>query len=653
MTGCQHRQVAKVVSVSTRLPFPVPAVTEFVTDEQQAYLWLDYLDQLSVTPGAAVRLRDRPGEVVESRTTASTVRVVVDLDDGSPSGARVTLSFTTLKGGATRVRVTDLGSEEGVLAWWKQALKRLRQVGDGADRCRRRYRQAVVVVHGIGEQRSTATLRSFVKAVFPRTRHERHFVKPDYVSPLVGAATVSVPGRWSVHRPTTDVYELYWAHLMPGSTLGGTYRWAFRLLWRTPWPNITPSLRPHVVLARVVTIVGVTALVVTAVLVARNGAAGVALLPATLTALVAAVPALVWSATRALGASLHRGAVGSILGDAARYFDPSPGNVEVRQNVREAGVDLLEDLHARGRYDRIVVYGHSLGSVVAYDVLAHAWARRSRQHDQRPHLRTPCLRALEDAVNPRADRPVASPDVQELQQAAWREARRNGFSWLVTDLVTAGSPLAHARWLLNPEDVTLDERVRERSMPTCPPQTSLVRSPRPGELRNSFTFTHHYLMPDVHGSRSVLVPDHGALFATVRWTNLYFPLLGLTRGDPVGGPVAPVLGRWVRDVALPHPGGGLLGFVHTAYVDVSRSREHAQALRDALHLEVEDTMLRWAETWAKQPERPEPLADWERELLAESGGEAGVPAAPGLPLRADASPDESQLHQQPPVPPLG
>src|SRR5579864_2671160 len=55
------------------------------------------------------------------------------------------------------------------------------------------------------------------------------------------------------------------------------------------------------------------------------------------------------------------------LGDAARYFRASPGNVLVRREIRKQAVDMLDALHKSGNYDRVVVVAHSLGTVVAYD----------------------------------------------------------------------------------------------------------------------------------------------------------------------------------------------------------------------------------------------------------------------------------------------
>ena len=62
-----------------------------------------------------------------------------------------------------------------------------------------------------------------------------------------------------------------------------------------------------------------------------------------------------------------------VVGDAARYLDCSPENVAERQEVINEGVTLLTGLHRDPQIDRIVVVGHSLGSVISYDILKRFW----------------------------------------------------------------------------------------------------------------------------------------------------------------------------------------------------------------------------------------------------------------------------------------
>ena len=82
-----------------------------------------------------------------------------------------------------------------------------------------RPRQAVVIIHGIGEQRPMDTLWGFVSGVWSkRLAHS----KPDRISPTLELRRLSVPSvsaEWRPGQPvSTDFYELYWAHLMSGTS---------------------------------------------------------------------------------------------------------------------------------------------------------------------------------------------------------------------------------------------------------------------------------------------------------------------------------------------------------------------------------------------------------------------------------------------------
>jgi len=106
-------------------------------------------------------------------------------------------------------------------------------------------RQAVVIIHGIGEQRPMDTLRGFVKAVTRKAgiRKEdvsrRALSKPDYISPTLELRRMAVPGNDRPWTPgdwvSTDFYELYWAHMMTGTSWHHVTAWAGTLLLRWPW----------------------------------------------------------------------------------------------------------------------------------------------------------------------------------------------------------------------------------------------------------------------------------------------------------------------------------------------------------------------------------------------------------------------------------
>ncbi|MDQ0376003.1 hypothetical protein J2X26_004346 [Cellulomonas humilata] len=594
--------------------FPVPSVVGFLLDPEFIETWLGEGAVLDWSVGGRIVIPPTVGEPGDSVAPASTAVVqhvrrtqssfaLRAVWGGRAGNSELILRVSTRPQGRSRLRITETGIPAGNEAkraqFWSEVLGELDWQITAASDERRRFRQALVVVHGIGQQRPTTTLRNFVEAVFPDMKGTRRFVKPDYASPLVGATSVTVPGRWAMNRPTTDVYELYWAHLIRDTTTSEVYAWAFRLVW-APLGNIPRKLQPHIVIVRMLMVTVSVALLaaVTFLFVGNSRGTGVPAILAGSAAFLALVPGLVWKVAGLFGSSAQNLLIANILGDASRYLDSQPANVQARQSVRETGLRLLDELHDSGRYGRIIMYGHSLGSVIAYDILAHSWTRRNRSHAAAQSMKTPALRAVEDLMNPRSSpaEPPPISTVRERQNAAWNEFTGNGFRWLVSDLVTAGSPLAHARWLLSPDKHTpFKQLVADRSMPTCPPQTTPVRSPKPGRMRAAFTYTHRYCIPGEPRlrPRSVLVPDHGALFALVRWSNLYFPHTGFLHGDPVGGPLQPTFGRWVDDIKLPQPGGGAFGFAHTKYVDTSRSRAHVALLRGALELPVTADIVFW------------------------------------------------------------
>src|SRR5262245_6509860 len=66
----------------------------------------------------------------------------------------------------------------------------------------RPMRQAVVVIHGIGEQQPMGTIRSFVDAVLPSEGEvPAYYSKPDRLSELFELRRLQATGSW------TDFYE--------------------------------------------------------------------------------------------------------------------------------------------------------------------------------------------------------------------------------------------------------------------------------------------------------------------------------------------------------------------------------------------------------------------------------------------------------------
>ncbi len=407
-------------------------------------------------------------------------------------------------------------------------------------------RQALILIHGIGEQRPMETLRGFVDGVLdqpPSTSQvdARYYSKPEFLSGNFELRRlVSTGGRGD----RTDFYEFYWAHLMPTAAWNKLAGWFWVLMFRrfkdVPW--------------RLVPVWGMSW--ATALLVVGLGTwssvqylLGHAVVPTP----AAKAP---WFLLVVLGflSTLVR----AYVGDAAVYLSPAPENIEARQKIRAAGLDLLEKVMSSGRYDRIIVVGHSLGSVIGYDVLSLAWQKRfdavrdqlsaAWARGELPDVEDAAIHAAEAVAKRLRDNKDLSPGTLERLAGEWRiatravadEQTRNGFAWPVTDFVTLGSPLTHADMLLAKNTSDFTRRTQERELPHCPPAR---------ELSGHFSFSHKDV-DDKGGEQRATVLHSAAMFAVTGWTNLYFRSFAILHGDFVGGRVSPLFWGGVRDVRV-------------------------------------------------------------------------------------------------------
>ena len=400
-------------------------------------------------------------------------------------------------------------------------------------------KQAVVVIHGIGEQRPMDTLRGFVEAMIPTDTPDGkplYWSKPDRLSRNFDLRVLKSSGRTS-----TDFYEYYWAHKMQGTKFGHLLGWLWDIFKR-PRRDIPEAIVPIWRSTRW-TVLVLLLLVASGTLATAWGQLPPSDNPFALIPLLLA----------AMGLALRYSAL-AYLGDAARYLSPNPQNVMVREQIRADGVDLLRALHNQGDYERIIVVGHSLGSVIAYDIVGYLW---HEYHDKLTQL-TPSNRELAARY---ANREPLQPVVKEAlpaagalldgslssllnfrqqQTEAFAEQRGLGNPWRITDLVTVGSPMAHASLLLGRSVSDFQQRMERREAPACPPTEDThgygynARQPL---MLGQKPFTPHYL-------------HHAAAFAVTRWTNLYFPAPFGVFGDIVGGPVKPVMGGGVLDLPV-------------------------------------------------------------------------------------------------------
>ncbi|MFC6155637.1 hypothetical protein [Kribbella jiaozuonensis] len=69
--------------------------------------------------------------------------------------------------------------------------------------------------------------------------------------------------------------------------------------------------------------------------------------------------------------------------DVVRYLDTSPRSYEVRREICEGLVEMLQALQAsqQPKYDRVVQVAHSLGAYIAYDTIAYLWGTMNSKTD--------------------------------------------------------------------------------------------------------------------------------------------------------------------------------------------------------------------------------------------------------------------------------
>ena len=232
-------------------------------------------------------------------------------------------------------------------------------------------RQAVVVIHGIGNQQPMDTLRGFVSRL----------LEPDdkmYSSPNRLTDNLELR-KLSIGHKNTDFYEFYWANLVKDVPITDIFVWMMKLIYTRRLPARLKSVMWGLrIILPLITL-------------------GIYLLGSRLAVLFEGKDMFKFTIYGFLGLWLLRSSSNLIfklientfiqfIGDAVRYTVPTPENIETRSKIRQQGIDLLRKLHEdkdedepdRNTYDRIVLVGHSLGSIIAYDILSFLWSANNK-----------------------------------------------------------------------------------------------------------------------------------------------------------------------------------------------------------------------------------------------------------------------------------
>lgn len=459
-----------------------------------------------------------------------------------------------------------------------------------------RPRQAVVIVHGMGEQRPMETIRGFVKAVWsldldltegverarkpdpdkPGEEINKSWIRPDTRARSYELRRITTP--YDRHGRRTDFFELYWADITQGTTLGRLRAWWAGLILRR-WSDVPRDVRKLYLVAWILTVLIVLPTLVLAAM-KWFGLSDVIW------------PAGVWTIAAALVTGFVTLFLVPYFGDVASYVEARPDTVRRREEARERGRALLRTLMLDGDYDRIVLVGHSLGSILAYDLLQILWTEFA-PGPTNPRQEPEVIAALK-AVGVRslpidsAKRQTVEMNDREraefraLQWQAYKVLRQPAVglrSWKISDFVTFGSPLTHAEFLVTRNAAGFAKAVDERLLATCPPVSE----------RNRPTIL--YRLPG-----GAWYPHHGAVFAATRWTNVFDMGNGWLTGDPISGSMLENFGPGVEDIQVKLRWGLGRIFTHTRYWSLAAkgsevlpsgkpgTRTHLDILRDAVDL---------------------------------------------------------------------
>lgn len=498
-------------------------------------------------------------------------------------------------------------------------------------------RQAIILVHGMGEQIPMDTIKGFVKTVWKDGHIEANLDKTD--SEAIKATIARANQVWSkpdertgsleLRRITTrnsrtssgfaqgvrsDFFELYWADLTAGSTWDQFVGWVRYLLFRT-WKNVPKSVR-----------LAWCALWLASLIVL--GLACVSLIPKYVWASFMPVwipQALVIGLAAALTAAIHKVAA-QTFGRVVRYTRADPANIAARAAIRERGLNLLRVIHADGKYDRVILVGHSLGSMLAYDLLAYFWAEKpdvATVDENTPTFNLLCrveqaAEHLESVAGGSDAKAISNArlEYREAQAGLWKSLAAKSLNktqddsrWLISDFVTFGSPLTHAEFLLASSLDDLKARQQARELPTAPPYREELE---PGTLRRALSSSmleqqfdaqpprlmSYYLKQEPGAGKSVINSwkiHHAGPFSVVRWTNVFDPSRYIYKGDLIGGPLSTVFGPAIEDIDLSTVDRLSEGFTHTSYWSEGQSDKRKKALDEAVNLLNDFTPAKSAE----------------------------------------------------------
>ncbi|TBX66133.1 hypothetical protein EZL74_11130 [Flavobacterium silvisoli] len=405
---------------------------------------------------------------------------------------------------------------------------------------KRKQRQAVVIIHGIGNQMPMETTREFVENI--KDNSDILYSSPDR------EANFFETRRLSLSRKKTDFYEFYWANLVNEPSSSDLREWISVILFKKE-----PSVRAKKLVVKIrIAIVALVLLfsffLVTDILKSCKNGGFSAWNTGTFTIGTFLV-------IRFLLPRINIKAAQTV-GDAVKYLTPSPQNIDSRFKIRQKGVSLLKKLHEkRDRsgnliYSRIIIVGHSLGSVVGYDIITNLW------HDYIYSYvpgKAPVLQPILDEMSTlivdhhknKNEFPLEA--YNQLQQKLYDEIKSLGNPWLISDFITVGSPLCHGAYIMAKDKGDFERRTNYRELPLNPPKIEVKL--KDGNIVKDYknAISYEDKVNNKKGDDVVVkIINHSSQFSFIRWRNIFF------NNDYVGGDLKEYFGEGIKnDMIIP------------------------------------------------------------------------------------------------------
>jgi len=406
-------------------------------------------------------------------------------------------------------------------------------------------KQAVVIIHGIGNQLPMETAREFVENIKDDT--DILYSSPDR------EANFFETRRLSLSSKKTDFYEFYWANLMSIPRSSDIKEWLSSVLFIKKPSERAKKIVMKIRIVIILLLAVFSYFLITDIIKSYNSNGFSAWNTGTFTIATFLIIRFLLPRVNIK--------VAETVGDAVKYLTPSPQNIDSRYKIRQKGVSLLKKLHQKKDkkgnplYSRIIIVGHSLGSVVGYDIITNLW------HDyiySYAPSKVPVLQPILDEMSTlitdyhqsKNSREFPLEAYNELQKLLYDEMKSLDNPWLISDFITVGSPLCHGAYIMAKDYAEFDRRTNYRELPLNPPKIEVKRVGNDivKDYARAISYTDDVQAKDGQDAHMRII-NHSSQFSFIRWNNIYF------NNDYVGGDLNFYFGEGIRNHQFMPKGG--------------------------------------------------------------------------------------------------